>query len=159
MCSLFKYILSHALFNCYNLMDKSNTVLLHFRCIVSLALVTFVLALPCVIYLSDLAAHKRESGSQPRWMDAWVFQLLLNLAGYASVLVPGYLIIQVVQRTGYLQRAGDRRFLAQEFVKWNFGLLRSSIKYHSLIWIFGIRQLSKMNFKYKLLNISSGMLW
>lgn len=38
--------------------------------------------------------------------DSWVARLLVNLAGYASVILPGYLCILYIRRTGYLERTG-----------------------------------------------------
>ena len=38
--------------------------------------------------------------------DAWPIKLLLNLLGYATIVVPGYLIIRYVKQTKYLESAG-----------------------------------------------------
>ena len=45
-------------------------------------------------------------GEMEAWTESWLARLLLNLAGYATVLLPGYLFILYTRRTGYLERAG-----------------------------------------------------
>jgi len=41
------------------------------------------------------------------WTDFWLLRLLLNLAGYATIILPGYLLICYVRKSGYLDRSGD----------------------------------------------------
>jgi len=41
------------------------------------------------------------------WTDFWLLHLLLNLAGYATVIFPGYLLIRYVRKSGYLDKPGD----------------------------------------------------
>jgi len=41
------------------------------------------------------------------WTDFWLLRLLLNLAGYATVIIPGYLFIRYVRKSGYLDKPGD----------------------------------------------------
>jgi len=41
------------------------------------------------------------------WTDFWLVRLLLNLAGYATILLPGYLLICYVRKSGYLDRSGN----------------------------------------------------
>nr|CAD7570072.1 unnamed protein product [Timema californicum] len=36
--------------------------------------------------------------------DSWLFRLSLNLLGYATILVPGFLILKYVRRTNYLEK-------------------------------------------------------
>lgn len=55
--------------------------------------------------LPDATSKKQEDN--PRWLNAWVVQLLLNLLGYASVLVPGYIVIQLIKRSSYLKHPDD----------------------------------------------------
>lgn len=75
----------------------------------SLDLVMVVYAMVGVIHSYPLqeGATTLTPENQPRWMNAWVFQLLLNLCGYASVIVPGYVLIQVVRRSRYLEKSGE----------------------------------------------------
>ena len=37
---------------------------------------------------------------------AWIETLLMNAFGYATVIVPGFLIIQYLKQSNYLQRHG-----------------------------------------------------
>ena len=37
---------------------------------------------------------------------AWIETLIINTCGYASVIVPGFLIIQYLKLSNYLQRHG-----------------------------------------------------
>ena len=68
---------------------------------------TFLVMTP--IYISgEPDTNSTESGNA--WKDFWVVRLLLNLFGYATIVIPGYLIISYVKRTGYLDRAGKLVF-------------------------------------------------
>lgn len=40
------------------------------------------------------------------WTDFWLVRLIMNLFGYATVLVPGFIIIVYVRRTNYLDQPG-----------------------------------------------------
>ena len=58
-------------------------------------------------------------GEMEAWTESWLARLLLNLAGYATVLLPGYLFILYTRRTGYLERAGRGPCLiSNNNVKW-----------------------------------------
>lgn len=39
--------------------------------------------------------------------DNWLFRLSLNLLGYATIFVPGYIIYQYVKKSKYLERSGS----------------------------------------------------
>jgi len=41
------------------------------------------------------------------WTNFWLLRLLLNLAGYATIILPGCLLIYCVRRSGYLDKSGD----------------------------------------------------
>lgn len=43
-----------------------------------------------------------ETPSQS-WTQLWFFRFLLNAAGYASFMVPGYLLVQYLRRKNYLE--------------------------------------------------------
>lgn len=45
---------------------------------------------------------------QDSWGDFWLFRFFLNAAGYASIMVPGFLLIQYFKRKNYLE-TGKRR--------------------------------------------------
>lgn len=40
-------------------------------------------------------------------LDSWVVNLFLMLLGYATVFVPGYLIIRYVKNSNYIEKAGE----------------------------------------------------
>ena len=42
------------------------------------------------------------------WGLGWVFDFIKNFLGYATILVPGYLIIKYVKQSGYLELASNR---------------------------------------------------
>jgi hypothetical protein len=55
---------------------------------------------------------RRESGEEAQtlglynqWKDFWLTQLTLNIVGYASVIVPFYLMVSYLKRTQYFERA------------------------------------------------------
>ena len=58
--------------------------------------------------LSHASSSKSDSQSSESYADFWLFRFFLNGLGYASILVPGYLIIQHVRRSGYLETAAKR---------------------------------------------------
>lgn len=37
------------------------------------------------------------------WTQLWFFRFLVNAAGYASFMVPGYLLVQYFRRKNYLE--------------------------------------------------------
>jgi len=37
---------------------------------------------------------------------AWIETLIVNVSGYASVIIPVYLVVQYLKRSNYLQRHG-----------------------------------------------------
>lgn len=39
--------------------------------------------------------------------NTWVFRLILNLLGYATVFIPGYIIFKFVKKTKYFERSGE----------------------------------------------------
>ena len=40
------------------------------------------------------------------WTDFWVARLCLNMAGFATILVPGYVFIKYVQQSNYAKATG-----------------------------------------------------
>jgi adenosine 3'-phospho 5'-phosphosulfate transporter B2 len=40
------------------------------------------------------------------YMDFWMGRLLANVLGYATIIVPGYIAVHYIRKTGYLERAG-----------------------------------------------------
>lgn len=49
---------------------------------------------------------KREVSAMEALSEFWVFRLFLNLIGYGSLMLPGYLLIRWLRTSKYLDRAG-----------------------------------------------------
>lgn len=47
---------------------------------------------------------------QGSWGDFWLFRFFVNAAGYASIVVPGFLLIQYFKRRNYLETGKGRSF-------------------------------------------------
>jgi len=47
---------------------------------------------------------------QDSWGDFWLFRFFVNAAGYASIVVPGFLLIQYFKRRNYLETGKGRSF-------------------------------------------------
>jgi len=41
------------------------------------------------------------------WMNSWLLRLLMNLAGYATIVLPGYVLIRYIRNSGYLDKPSD----------------------------------------------------
>ncbi|XP_067013543.1 adenosine 3'-phospho 5'-phosphosulfate transporter 1 [Anabrus simplex] len=76
----------------------------------------FVLGTICVSFfmtqLLKLAVDvdNVSTAHTPGFRDSWFFRLLLNILGYATIFVPGFLIFTYVKRSNYLDRAGSGCF-------------------------------------------------
>ena len=46
------------------------------------------------------------------WTEFWAVRLAVNLLGYATIFVPGYLIIRHLRRTRYNESAGKAKALS-----------------------------------------------
>ena len=50
------------------------------------------------------AGGEKNSEAPPEsWTQLWFFRFLVNAAGYASFMVPGYLLVQYFRRKNYLE--------------------------------------------------------
>lgn len=47
---------------------------------------------------------------QDAWGDFWLFRFFVNAAGYASIVVPGFLLIQYFKRRNYLETGKGSSF-------------------------------------------------
>lgn len=47
---------------------------------------------------------------QDSWGDFWLFRFFVNAAGYASIVVPGFLLIQYFKRRNYLETGRSGSF-------------------------------------------------
>ena len=54
--------------------------------------------------LPSLGAGGETPEAPPEsWTQLWFFRFLVNAAGYASFMVPGYLLVQYFKRKNYLE--------------------------------------------------------
>ncbi|XP_029965753.1 adenosine 3'-phospho 5'-phosphosulfate transporter 1 isoform X1 [Salarias fasciatus] len=44
-----------------------------------------------------------ESLSLDSWYDVWLFRFFVNILGYSTIIIPGYLLISYFKRTNYLE--------------------------------------------------------
>ena len=49
------------------------------------------------------AGGENPEGPLESWTHLWFFRFLVNAAGYASFMVPGYLLVQYFRRKNYLE--------------------------------------------------------
>ena len=80
--------------------------MIDYRLVVALLIVLFVVVGPTFIYGQTHSVKDPSANMEDSWSDFWMFRLFLNLLGYATIIVPGYLIIRHVRQSGYLDRAG-----------------------------------------------------
>lgn len=60
-------------------------------------------ALLALILLAAPAWAEDPSPAE-HWSDFWAVRFIINLAGYATILLPGYLLVKYFKRTNYLER-------------------------------------------------------
>ncbi|XP_077198462.1 adenosine 3'-phospho 5'-phosphosulfate transporter 1 isoform X1 [Paroedura picta] len=63
-----------------------------------LCLALVLAALPTVAANEEVPVAHQDS-----WGDFWLFRFLVNAAGYASIVVPGFLLIQYFKKKNYLE--------------------------------------------------------
>ncbi|KAM9840032.1 adenosine 3'-phospho 5'-phosphosulfate transporter 1 [Aulostomus maculatus] len=58
-------------------------------------------ALVLLLFPSTVAAEEEVSLLEG-WRDVWLFRFLINMLGYSTIIIPGYLLISYLKRTNYL---------------------------------------------------------
>lgn len=58
-------------------------------------------ALLLLLFPSTVAAE--ESSLLEGWQDVWFFRFLVNMLGYSTIIIPGYLLISYFKRINYLE--------------------------------------------------------
>ncbi|XP_044026003.1 adenosine 3'-phospho 5'-phosphosulfate transporter 1 [Siniperca chuatsi] len=58
-------------------------------------------ALVLLLFPSTVAAE--ESSLLEGWHDVWLFRFLVNMLGYCTIIIPGYLLISYFKRSNYLE--------------------------------------------------------
>lgn len=56
---------------------------------------------------------------QDSWGDFWLFRFFVNAAGYASIVVPGFLLIQYFKRRNYLETGRSGSFPSTSCIPWS----------------------------------------
>lgn len=79
---------------CYQI-SLLQRVLIMFCCRIWLALAGMLLA--------PAAVAAQESGLLDSWYDFWFIRFLVNVLGYSTIIVPGYLLICYFKRINYLE--------------------------------------------------------
>ena len=75
-----------------------------------LILVALLLAsIVCQVYSDDTnneSLNKTAATTSIQWKDFWVFRLFLNLIGYGTIIVPGYIIIRYLRGSDFIKQTG-----------------------------------------------------
>ncbi|XP_061668821.1 adenosine 3'-phospho 5'-phosphosulfate transporter 1 [Syngnathoides biaculeatus] len=58
-------------------------------------------ALVLLLFSSAVAAQEDESSLLDGWREVWLFRFLVNVLGYSTIIIPGYLLIRHLKRTNY----------------------------------------------------------
>lgn len=56
-----------------------------------------------VFILPAVHADEENSLMIVGWQDVWIFRLFLNVVGYATIIIPGYLLFSYFKRVNYLE--------------------------------------------------------
>ncbi|XP_054617945.1 adenosine 3'-phospho 5'-phosphosulfate transporter 1 [Dunckerocampus dactyliophorus] len=59
-------------------------------------------ALVSLLFPSSIAAEE-DSLLLDGWRDVWIFRFLVNMLGYSTIIIPGFLLISYLKRTNYLE--------------------------------------------------------
>ncbi|XP_078452253.1 adenosine 3'-phospho 5'-phosphosulfate transporter 1 [Lampetra fluviatilis] len=51
-----------------------------------------------------------EESLEESWTDFWVFRLVINMAGYSTIILPGYLLIRYLKHRNYLETGHGKCF-------------------------------------------------
>lgn len=67
-------------------------------------------ALVLLLFPSTVTAE--EPSLLDGWHDVWLFRFLVNMLGYSTIIIPGYLLISYFKRTNYAETgSGFERIL------------------------------------------------
>lgn len=72
-------------------------------------ILTLVFVSPCrvwpvfVLLLFPSTVAAEESSMLEDWHDVWLFRLLVNILGYSTIIIPGYLLIRYFKRINYIE--------------------------------------------------------
>lgn len=70
-------------------------------------------AWPALLQLLLPPAVAADEGSLlDGWYDVWFFRFLVNMLGYSTIIIPGYLLISYFKRTNYLE-TGEENLIVE----------------------------------------------
>lgn len=59
-------------------------------------------ALVLLLFPSPVAADEAVSFLEG-WRDVWLFRFFINILGYSTIIIPGYLLISYFKRINYVE--------------------------------------------------------
>lgn len=68
---------------------------------------------------TPVAAGAGESLLLEGWQDVWVFRFFLNILGYSSIIIPGYLLIRYFKRINYIETGVLNNVFLVIIFKWS----------------------------------------
>lgn len=64
----------------------------------------FFRVFPALVWLLfPCAVAAQESSLLEGWQDVWFFRFVLNMLGYCTIIIPGYLLITYFRKVNYLE--------------------------------------------------------
>ena len=76
------------------------------RLMLVITVIVVVLGMPSFIVGQASTDTSTMGTSGSLWKDFWIVRLSLNILGYATIVLPGYLIIRYARKSNYLSTAG-----------------------------------------------------
>lgn len=80
------------------------------RLLVIITLVTLYAVTHLLRYVVDDSSINAVNGGDNKnavFKGSWLFRLSLNLLGYATIFIPGFLIFKYIKISKYLERSGE----------------------------------------------------
>lgn len=77
------------------------------RVMLAVGLLVFLVGMPAIIHAQAQAADAGGTSLFATMQEYWPLRFFLNVAGYATIIVPGMLLIRLVRQSGYLDKAGS----------------------------------------------------
>jgi len=66
--------------------------------------------------LRSVVDLKGDTAILSSFEGSWLFRLCLNILGYATIFVPGFLIFKYVKKSNYLERTGKSKNSYKMFI-------------------------------------------
>lgn len=82
----------------------------------SLSICRFCVPLMLAALPAMATGEEMPPALQDSWGDFWLFRFFINAAGYASIVIPGFLLIQYFKRRNYLETGKGRQQLPSDIL-------------------------------------------